>query len=433
LDSPEQKKKLVISAEDLAEGDAAASTPAKAPVAPDLAPTEEVKVTVGAKKAAAKLPATTPKTRVLSGPPTVTPGSQSRPWHRQHRRKLLFGGGLIVALALGFVISFVVLGLFDNEDDLTREALTSSTAAFESSTAATSRARQAVLPFTALSRVADESSERAATIDEATSELSEKVDEARLVRPTMRALEAERGFLLRFGRIANFRKSELARSWRQLKPELRLSQQKIDAARQGVLALNLGDTPELMPANPQIAATIEDSGRIILTANRKIRDWRAELSGAQAQLSSAEGYESEMSGLMDEYYEQRNETQDLVREPRVRWDIAEKTLLAHAAARQGIIERMDALVVPAGVETAHQEMVSLAIESKTLLEEAAEAARVEPYIIWTGTPGWQRLHTSSEAITERFGAAESAVLGAAEQAVGAEKANVARVGPKPRV
>lgn len=435
MDSSEQKKKLVISAEDLADAEAPTRVEKTAPPAVDAAPTQEVKVTLGAKKAQGKpAGAKTGTTIPPSRPPTATAATAAaQPWHRKHRRKLLFGGGLLAALALGFVISFVVLGLFDTDDDLTREALTSSTTAFENTTADSGKARQAALPFTALQEVADDSDDRAAAIDSAANELSEKVDEERLVRPTLRALRVERGFLVRFSKIANFHPSELAREWRQLKPKLKLSQQRIDAARQGVLALNLGHTAELMPANPQISATIEDSDAIILAANRKIQSWRAERDSAQAQLAATEGYEGEMSGLMDEYYEQRNETQDLVRETRVPWDVAEETLLAHAAARQGIIERMDALAVPTGVETAHQEMVGLAIESKTLLEEAAEAARVEPYLIWTGTPGWQRLSSGSEAITQRFGSAESAVLGAAEEAIARDKASLAQVGPRPRV
>jgi hypothetical protein len=431
VDPSEQKKKLVISADDLAEdgiGNADAD--------PSLAPTQEVSVAVGLKKTAkpaAPGPGSKPVTVPAAGAPAGPAAATQQPWYRLHQRKLLIGGGLLAALALGFLISFVVLGLFDGDGDLAREALTSSTTSFESTATGAAGARSAALPFTALKRDARDSAGRAATIDEAASELREKVDEEKLIKPTLRALKAERGFLVRFGRISHFPESELAKHWRRLKPELKLSQTRIDAARQGVLELDLGDTVRLMPANPRITRTIEDSNAIILTANRRIRDWRAERDAAQAKLAADEGYESEMSGLMDEYYEQRNETQDLVREPHVLWDIAEETLLAHAAARQGIIERMDALSVPAGAEAAHQEMVGLAIESKTLLEEAAEAARVEPYIVWTGTPGWQRLRSGSEAITQRFGSAESAVLAAAEGAVSQEEAALRGVGPRPRV
>ena len=59
--------------------------------------------------------------------------------------------------------------------------------------------------------------------------------------------------------------------------------------------------------------------------------------------------------------------------------------------------------------------------------------REEPDIIWTGSPGWQRLSTESEAITQQFASAESAVLAAAEQAVAGEQAKLAQVGPKPQL
>jgi hypothetical protein len=430
--SEEKNKKLVISADDLTGSSGSGSAPADPAAAPttelETNPTESVKIK--AKKALPKM-APPPAQKGGARPPGPAPPA-SAPWYRQ-RRKLVFGAGLLAALMLAFVVSFVLLGVFDTDDDTAREALTSAASAFEASTADTQRAVQAPLPFTALSEVADDSADRASAIGQTVSDLTEKVDEERLVRPSVKALKAERKFLTRFSRIADFPESELGQKWRRLKPELTLSQQRIDASREAVLALNLGDTVHLMPANARMSTAIDSADRIILEANRKVQSWRAEREAAEAQLAGAEGYKGEMSGLMDEYYEQRNETQELVRQSHVDWLVAEETLRAHAAARQGIIESMDALSVPVEAESAHQQMVSLAIQSKTLLEEAADAARDEPYLIWTGTPGWQRLRSGSEAITQQFGSAESAVLGAAEQAIANESAKLSQVGPRPQL
>ena len=426
--SSNDKKRLVISSDDLADSD---RSPSQA--GDDQAPTTELRpevsqaVTIKAKTSQAKA--------VATAAPAAAPQGEAAPgtWYRKHRNAVLFGGGLFAVLVLAFVVSFLVLGLFDTEEDTAREALTGSAAAFERSTVEARKAVGAPLPFTALSEAASSSEGRATTIGETIGDLTEKVDETRLVGPASEALKAERRFLTRFSRISNFPESELERRWKRLKPELAASQQSINTSRRAVLALGLGDTAHLLPANARISAAINSANKIILISNRKVQAWRSERNAAKSQLASAESYKGEMSSLMGEYYSQRNITQDLVHEQHVYWQVAEEELLSQAAERQGIIERMNALLIPAGAESAHSQMVSLATQSKVLLEEAAAAAREEPDIIWTGSPGWQRLSTESEAITQQFAPAESAVLAAAEQAIASEKAKLSQVGPKPQL
>jgi hypothetical protein len=430
--SGSDKKRLVISSDDLADSDG--SSPGSRD---DLEPPRERKadvdraVRIKAKKGQPKAVVTeSPAAPAVPATPTPT---TAKTWYRKNRSAVLFGGGLLAVLVLAFIISFVVLGLFDTEEDTAREALTNSSASFERSMIGVRKANGAPLPFTALSEVASASEDRADTIGETIGDLTEKVDEARLVGPARKALKAERKFLVRFSRISEFPKSELGGRWRPLKPELKAAQQSLNASRQAVLALGLGDTAHLLPANTKITGAIASANKIIILSNQKVQAWRGERQAAESGVAAAESYEGEMSNLMSEYYTQRNITQDLVHERRVYWLVAEEELLSQAAERQGIIDRMNALLIPAGVESSHSQMVSLATQSKALLEEAATAAREEPDIIWTGSPGWQRLSEQSEAITQQFGPAESAVLAAAEQAIGNEKAKLAQVGPKPQL
>jgi hypothetical protein len=426
--SGNDKKRLVISADDLTESDRSPS-----PTGDGEAPTREMRpevgqaVTIKAKPSQGKAVATVT--------PAATPQGEAAPesWYRKHRNAVLFGGGLFAVLVLAFIVSFLVLGLFDTEEDTAREALTGSTVAFERSTVEARKAVGESLPFTALSEAASASEGRATTIGETIGDLNAKVDEARLVGPASKALKAERRFLTRFSQISSFPESELEHRWKRLKPELVASQQSIDSSRQAVLGLGLGDTAHLLPASATISATINSANKIILVSNQKVQAWRSEREAAESQLASAESYKDEMSSLMSAYYSQRNITQDLVHAQHVYWQDAEEQLLSQAAERQGIIDGMNALFVPSGAETAHSQMVSLATQSKGLLEEAATAARVEPDIIWTGSPGWQRLSSESEAITQQFASAESAVLAAAEQSIASEKANLSQVGPKPQL
>ncbi len=430
--SGSDKKRLVISADDLSESDGSPPQSRE-----DQAPTRELEadtaraVTIKAKKDQPKAVAAAGSLPAPATPPPPPPPPQA--WYRKHRNAVLFGGGLLAVLVLAFIVSFVVLGLFDTEEDTAREALTGSAASFERSTAEARKAAGAALPFTALSEVASSSAGRADTIDETIGDLTDKVDEARLVGPATKALEAEQKFLVRFSRISEFPESELEHRWKRLEPELKAAQQSIDASRQAVLALGLGDTAHLVPANTRITGAITSAGKIILVSNRKVQAWRSEREAAESQVAAAESYKGEMSSLMSAYYSQRNITQDLVHEQNVLWNIAEEELLSQAAERQGIIDSMNALLIPAGAESSHSQMVSLATQSKALLEEAATAARVEPDIIWTGSPGWQRLSTESEAITQQFAPAESAVLAAAEQAIANEKAKLSQVGPRPQL
>ncbi|HEV7400194.1 MAG TPA: hypothetical protein VGN84_07965 [Solirubrobacterales bacterium] len=381
-----------------------------------------------------KAKAVQPKTAAAVSPaPAIPVSTIQESWFRRHRNAVLFGGGLFAVLVLAFIVSFVVLGLFDTGEATAREALTSSTATFERSSAETGAALTAPLPFTALSEAASASKGRAGTISETIADLTEKVDEESLVKPSSKALKAERRFLTRFSQISTFPESELEHRWKRLKPELLASQQSINSSRRAVLALGLGDTAHLLPANVRISAMIDSASKIILLSNQKVQQWRSERDAAKTQLASAESYKSEMSNLMGEYYSQRNITQELVHEQHVYWQVAEEQLLSQASERGGIIEGMNALLVPAGAESAHSQMVSLATQSKGLLEEAATAAREEPDIIWTGSPGWQRLSTESEAITQQFASAESAVLAAAEGAIASEQAKLSQVGPKPQL
>lgn len=421
MDSPEEKrKKLVISTDDL---DETAELPA-APAAPERQPVQ-VKTKPKKKDAPKRVPAAK---RAAAAPP---PGR--KPWYHRRSKELIFGTGLVAALAVGFLVSFVLLGVFDSADDQTREALTEGASAFEDSTAEVSRAAGAALPFTSLSETATASDGRASTVDDAARDLGDKVDDRQLVGPATEALDAEREFLVRFGTIAEFPPNKLASRWRRLEPKLRQSQRRIDLARESVLALGLGDETSLMPANAEIAATIDTTGSIVIAANRKLSRWRSELSAAKSRLADTESYKGSMAQLIDEYYQQRDETRELVNEPAVRWDDAVETLEAHATARQSIIDRMNALAIPPGVESAHSQMVNLAIESQRLLIAAAEEARTDPFIIWTGSPGYQRFSAESDGITAQFDPAKSAVLGGADSAIANAKAGVAQVGPQPQV
>jgi hypothetical protein len=421
MDSPEKKReKLVISTEDLDET-------AELPAAPERPPVQ-VKPKAAAKP---KAPKAAPAAKKAPTAAPVPPGR--KPWYHRHAKELIFGTGLVAALAVGFLVSFVLLGLFDSADDRTREALADGAGAFESVTAEVGRATGAAYPFTALSETAAASDGRASAVDDAAQGLADKVDDERLVAPATEALDAERQFLVRLSAIAEFPLEKLASRWRKLEPELRQSQRRIDAARQPVLSLGLGGEAGLMPPNADITAAIGTTGSIIDEAERRLSRWRSERSDAEAEVGEIESYKGSMAQLIDEYYEQRDVTRELVNEPAVRWDDAADTLDSHAAARQSIIDRMNALFVPPGVESAHAQMVSLATESRQLLIQASEEARTDPFIIWTGSPGYHRFSAESDGITAQFDPAKSAVLGGADSAIASAKAEVARVGPRPQV
>jgi hypothetical protein len=433
-----EQKKLVISAEDLSDADTTDADGAESATR-ELSEDPTEQITLSPKKAKAAPPprfqskgAATAKGAGPVGSPAAPPPKAS--WFSRNRRFLLLGAGLFGVLILAFLISFVVLGLFDTESETAREALTTASAAFERSTLEAQRAAQKPLPYTSLSEAATESRGRANTIGETITDLTGKVDEERLVQPTAKALRAEKNFLVQFARVAKFPESELEKSWRKLKPKLKASQRKINASREAVLALNLGDIAHLMPKRAGIQRTIKSTNRVILVSNQKVQAWRSEREAANAGVESAEAYKGEMSSLMEQYYEQRNVTQDLVQESHVIWTEAEQRLNEQAGERGSIIASMESLSVPPVAQSAHSQMVSLASQSKALLEEAAvrAAAPYEP-VIWTGSPGWRELSEQSESITAQFGPAESAVLGAADQAISAEQAKVTQVGPRPQL
>jgi outer membrane murein-binding lipoprotein Lpp len=234
-------------------------------------------------------------------------------------------------------------------------------------------------------------------------------------------MAAEVAFLEEVASIEKISDNELGPGAKDLRNELEKLQEDIEVAREDVDALALAAGEPLAPANELLTSVIDASEGVLVESDRALAEWQAEVYELQAQgegaLQEAQTYQDSMSSLMDQYFQQRDETRALVERDRVFFTEASQQLRAMAAARGSIISQMQALTVPPGAETAHSTMVSLASRSRDILEQAATTTETDPFPIWTGSPGYQQLNSASDQISAEYDPAREGVLTAAEQAV----------------
>jgi hypothetical protein len=390
-------KKLVISDDDLA------NSPVSSPN-----PNPPVQPPTGAK--AKKTIPTAPES-----PPA------QRSWLQRHGKKLLIGGVGAAALLVGFIVAFVALGLFDDSETNVSGALGEANSAFMATATDVIDSSDRHRQLTALQNVAAKADEQAAQIDKESNSVKSDVDDGRLANPALDLMAAESDFLTRLSAISRLKDSELQRGAQDLSTSLKRINTRIAAARKRVSGLGLASSEPLAPSAKAVSATIDTSHEVLIASAQALAAWQRRVDQARAQaqggLQVAESYRSTMSSLIDQYFEQRNSTRALMERQGVLWNEASQQLRSMADARASIISQMQGLTVPAEAQSAHTQMVSLASRSQSLLEQAATETESDAFIVWTGSPGYNRLSEGSDQITGEFDPAKQAVLSAADQAV----------------
>lgn len=368
-------------------------------------------------------------------PPAAAP-QNSGSWLDRNRRKLLLAGGGVVVLALGFVVAFVILGLLDSAEADVSDSLADGNQAMTSTFKDIDDAGGAGRKFTALQEASQNASDSAADVQDAATEIRTNVDDGSVANPALALLADEQRFLTQFATISNFDDEEISSEWKDLEPKLRAAQADIRASSADVSGLGLDSSKPVVPAAGQLSASITGTDRILVKTDQVIDDWRHEVDRIQSEqnsaVSQAESYKGQMSSLIEQYYDQRDVTRDLMEQDHVLWSDAEAALRSQAADRESIISQMQALSPPPAAASAHSQEISLAEESRSLLVQAADTTHSDPYVIWTGSPGYQQLSAGSDNITGRFEPAKQAVLNGADQAI-AEAQDNSDLPPKPKV
>ena len=106
-------------------------------------------------------------------------------------------------------------------------------------------------------------------------------------------------------------------------------------------------------------------------------------------------------------------------------------LRSQAETRSGLASSIQALVAPPGAESAHASLVSIVNEAAALLNNAATTTETDPFMIWTGSPGYQQLSARSDELTPRYESAKQSALSAAAQAI--DDAQAIELPPKPKL
>lgn len=369
-------------------------------------------------------------------PSPVDPAPRPGSWLDRNRRRLLLAGGGVVVLALGFIVALVILGLLDSAEADVSDSLADGNQAMATTFRDIDHAASAGRKFTALQEASEAAGENASDVQDAAAEIRTNVDDGSVANPALALLADEQRFLTQFATISTFDDDEISSEWKELEPKLRAAQAGIRASSAEVSGLGLDSSEQVVPAAAQLSASINGTDRILVKTDQVLDDWRKEVDRIQGEqnsaLSAAESYRSQMSSLMDQYFDQRDVTRALMERDAVPWNEAEPALRDQAAARESIISQMQALTPPAQAASAHSQEISLATESKNLLVQAADTTATDPYPIWTDSPGYQQLSTSSDSITSRFEPARQAVLDGADQAI-SEAQSSSDLPPKPQV
>jgi hypothetical protein len=415
----DEKQKIVIGKDDLVDSPEAAHANGEHAVTNELPAVAPAQKSNGNGHAPVIAPPAKPGAKPTAngnGRPPHSPGGETedRSWFGRHGRKLLIAAGAVVALAGSFVVAFVVLGLFDSSKQQVADALDSSDAIFTASTADVRQAGKEDKALTALRDSAISAGQQADEIDAEMTSLTSSVDDGRLVNPAVDLMTAERDYLSELATIADFRDQELKQSWNKLEPKLAAGERSVNSASDGVTALDLGSATAAVPSNEQMETSVDTADEILIESDRILSEWRARVARLEAerdeQLTAAREYQSSMPGLIETYFEQREQTQELMDRPRVPWMEASRTLRSQSSARTDTIGSMESLVVPEGLESAHDTMVGLATEGRDILDTAAETTETDPFIIWTGSPGYERMSAASDSISSRYEPAKAGVV-----------------------
>ena len=316
-----------------------------------------------------------------------------------------------------------------------RDSLSNANTTLDDSVSGVEDAANADRPLTDLQSLAAGTDDSASEIEQAEADLRGAVDDGRIVNPALEVMALEQEFLAEFSAIASFSEKELAQRWDNLEPNLVRIQREINAEGASVEALGLGGESPLFPDSHELTAVIDSAGGILVKADRVLVKWRDAVAEAQREkqqtLDLASGYESSVSSLIADYSAARTETGSLMDEPRVFWTEASSALRAQADVRSGIASSIEALAVTPGAESANSQLAGIVTEAAGMLTGAAETTEMDPFPIWTGTPGYQALSTRSDELTPRYESAKQAVLSAAAQAV--EEAQAIELPPKPEL
>jgi hypothetical protein len=414
----------------------------------------EPELEISLKKEAAPAPPVVPpsaKTPIVQAPATaaeaaVRPAASPAPpaaeqsWFGRHSGRIMIASGALVALAVGFIVAFVVLDVFNSDRERITDALVTAEAVFSEPTSSARQARirrQDRLP--AVRASATEAGRKADEIAAKADELRGAVSDGAVANPALALLDAEERFLRELAKAAQLQERNLD-DWQDIRPGLERARAEIVAARREVEALKLETTEPLAPEAQDVDEAIASIDEVVTEGARVLKRWERTRRRALAARNQASAYRGQMAGLIQQYFDQRDVTRAFTQQEGTDFITARDTLLEHAAARDGIISRMQALPVPPEARAAHNAMVQLCTESRALLIQAAQDAEEDGLSFafddfeddsafeWPGSPGYERLLASSDQITNRFGPSRQAVLAAADRAIAK-----ARIPRKPRI
>ena len=95
------------------------------------------------------------------------------------------------------------------------------------------------------------------------------------------------------------------------------------------------------------------------------------------------------------------------------------------------VEHRGARSAAEALKALHASFVSIVNEAAALLNNAATTTETDPFMIWTGSPGYQQLSARSDELTPRYESAKQSALSAAAQAI--DEAQAIELPPKPKL
>ena len=413
-----------------------------APVLLKKQPVAPVPVVAPARKLRPQPEPTAAEVAAMGGGP-LGPGAPEpeQGWFRNNSGKILAASAAVVALAVGFIVAFVVLDVFSTDKAKVTDALSASEESFRGpvdAALAAENERQDRLP--AINEAGADANDQAGTIRSEADALRADVKDGAIANPALDLMEAEERFMLEYAKVEELDEKSLS-DWKRIRPGMERARADILAASKSVETLQLESSAALTPDAKVIDDAIAAIDEIVVNAGKEFKRWRKERAAAESQRSVLTSYRGRMAGLIEQYYDQRDVTRAFTRQQGTTYNEASETLVQHSEQRQAIINGMNALQPPPAAQSAHAAMVQLCMESRQILVDAAGEAQEDQLAEydffadeedtssgeWPGSPGYERMMSRSDAITSQFDPRKNAVLGATDRAIAAVK-----IPPKPR-
>ena len=199
------------------------------------------------------------------------------------------------------------------------------------------------------------------------------------------------------------------------------------------LTAAMGSVPSDSPLVADGREAVGGLNKLVARADTRLSDWQAAYDGAvqekAADSTALAEYAAAMEAAMRRYSTLRTDLSewiDRVESPNayVTYDEAYSVLSQARWDRQVIRDEMNGLAVPADVQAAHGELVSVVDDAIAAMQAAYDGATDSDYCMtscyYKETPGWTRFSSESGRITEAYRAADQSW----QAAVAAAKSSV---------